>query len=484
MNVQLRPYQRWCIDFIKSRPSAGLFLPMGMGKSLIVLTALYELNPTDPVLVIGPKATIASTWPEELEKWGFPIRMRSLTEDERGKRLSNDARHELINSVADLPPAIYTINRELVPDLVECLPGTWVQPRTSNPDNLPPKSQWSFKPHDFPFKTVIIDESQSFKSYKSRRFKRLAEARPYIHRVIEMSGTPNPQSLEDLFSQLYLLDMGQRLGHNISSFRDRFMMPAGSLVNAQGYPLTWKPLPGGDQMVFDLIKDVVVSLPVLKDIMPPSEVLDVPVKLNRKIHSLLAKLKKELVMSLDGGDVVAANAGVLAAKLQQMASGTVYLEDGSYEVLHKRKLEVLDAIIEYAASPVLVAYYFKSDAEELTKHFADQDLAFEIFDGSPEMKQRWCNRKIDVMAIQPASAGHGLNLQSGGHTFVWYTMTWNSEHYQQANARLVRPGQTESVQIYRLIAEHTIDGRIAEVLAGKKAATDALIDAVKAELDV
>lgn len=481
--LQLRPYQRWCVDFIKTRPAAGLFLPMGMGKSLIVLTALYELNPTEPVLVIGPKATIKSTWPEEVEKWGFPLRMHSLTEDENSKRLSAEDRHALINSVADRPPAIWTIHRDLVADLVESLPGTWTIPASKKGKENVPKSQMTFTPDYFPFKTVVIDESQSFKSYNSNRFRRLAAARPHIHRVIEMSGTPNPQGLTDLFSQIFLLDQGARLGQNITQFRNQFMMP-GRVTNSEGYPVKWDPLPGAEQRVFSLIRDIVVSLPILKDIMPPSMVLDVSVKLSPSEYKTIAKMKKDLVLSLEDGDVVAANAGVLSSKLQQMASGTVYLEDKSYSVIHSRKMPVLDAIIEDAASPVLVLYFFKSDATELEKHFANTDVNFQVFDGSREMKEAWCRREIDVMALQPASACHGLNLQAGGHTMVWYTMTWNSEHYQQANARLVRPGQTEPVQIYRLLAENTIDKRMVDTQAIKKAGTDALIEAVKLELDI
>lgn len=471
---ELRPYQRACVDFVKTRPGSGLFLPMGLGKSLVTLTALYELNPPHHVLVIGPKPVVESTWPAECEKWGFPIRFRSLTKDEKGRRLSKDDRHALYRDVASMPPTVWTLNREMVTDLVLSLPGRW----RGKPNESAYVPEW-------PFGTLVIDESQSFKSYSSRRFKLLQPVVPQTERRILLSGTPNPQGLEDLWSQLYLIDGGVRLGDCITRFREAFMLP-GHVKNPEtGYPVGWTPRPGAEDEVFDRISDVVVSLRALEGVIPPETVIDVPVEISPKERALYERFKRDAVLEFadDEGhvDAVAVNAAVLASKLQQMASGTIYLEDGTYEVIHSRKMPVLDAIVDYAGSPVLVAYKYRSDLAELTHHFEGSDVSFEVFDGTPEMVERWNARKISVMAIQPQAAGHGLNLQFGGHTLVWYTLDWALEPYLQCNARLTRSGQADPVQVYRLITRGTNDERVAERLADKNVSQQALLDAVRAE---
>ena len=327
------------------------------------------------------------------------------------------------------------------------------------------------------FPTVIIDELQSFKSHDSIRFKALKSVSNCITRFIGLTGTPTPKGPMDLWAEIYLMDNGKRLGKNITAYRNTFFLP-GRIVN--GYPIEWIPKPDAEQEIYNRIKDLVISLKNTNLTLPPITYNNIFVYLSDGESKVYKKLLKTQVLAFDNGDkIVAQNAAVLTAKLSQMASGAIYTnENHDYKIIHKHKLEQCEYIINNTDSPVLIAYHFKSDKEMLLNYFKDTDIKVHVFDGSPEMIHKWNNKELPVMLIQPASAGHGLNLQQGGHTLIWYTMPWSLEAYLQTNARLYRQGQTEHVMIHHLLAYNTIDTHILDVLEKKDASEQALLDAV------
>lgn len=449
-------------------------------NTLSTLELLWELNPHYHVLIIGPKPVIRATWNDEIEKWKFPFRTKSLIVNDKNKKLKVDERHALYKSIQDMPhPAIWLINREMVCDLV---------------DHLPKKNGKCI----WPFKMVILDEAQSFKSYKSKRFKALRSVSPQIHRLIELTGTPTPNGLEDLWPLIYLIDQGQRLGTSISAYRANFLMP--TKRTPQGVPIGWIPLPGSDKIIHQLVSDITVSLPDIITKMPAVTYDNRMVQLSDNERKLYKKLVKDSVLEFTNGDeVVAANAAVLQAKLSQLASGALYVNHTTeYQEIHRRKIDETLHIIDNAGSPVLVAYHFKSDKEMLVKYlrevldpptlpknmpFNDKRSAVQVYDGSPDMVHRWNNGEIQVMLVQPASAGHGLNLQDGGHTLVWYTLPWSLEHYLQTNGRLHRQGQKYPVIIHRIMVEKTVDTQILSALTKKDLSEKALLQAVQLTID-
>lgn len=460
--LKLHPYQELAKQFIIDHPYCGLFLDLGLGKTGTTLSALYDINPPGHVLVIAPKNIARSTWIDEIEKWNFPFRIKSLITNERGKQLSKDARIELIKQTVNEPATMYFVNRELVCDLVKHMPIVNRQP-------------W------WPFPNVIIDEAQSFKSYNSQRFKALKSVRPQIHRLIELTGTPTPNGLMDLWSEIYLLDEGQRLGRNITTYRETFFRP-GRVMN--GYPIEWFPLPGAENEIHRRIGDLTMSLKNTMLQLPLCTFNDINVYMDEKEKKLYRKMKDTNVLTLGDDVVTAVNAAVLTAKLSQMASGALYIDDEHhFKVIHRHKLEQTAYIIRNTGSPVLVAYHFKSDLEMLMTYLDAAGFEPRKFDGSPTMVHDWNDGKIPVMLIQPASAGHGLNLQQGGHTLIWYTIPWSLEEYQQCNARVYRQGQTQPVVIHHLMTDGTIDKRILAALARKDVSQRALLEAVRLTLE-
>lgn len=481
--ANLHTYQRLMANFAIEHPKCGLFLPLGAGKTLTTLEVLYELDPHYHVLIIGPKTVIRSTWTTEIEKFNFPFRISSLIENEKGRPLSTADRHDLYQSIQDMTHAhIWLINRELVVDLVENLP------KASNGTPI------------WPFKFVIIDEAQAFKTYNSKRFLALKRVSPQIHRMIELSGTPAPNGIQDIWPLIYLLDGGQRLGPNITQFRNTYMYPT---IMANGVRTGWKPQAWAEPVINDLIKDIVVSLPDLRQNMPDLIMSDNLVYLSDKERKLYKELVAEQVLEFENGDSVeAVNAAVLQAKLSQLASGAIYVNGTSqYQKIHERKLEETYKIIDNAGSPVLIAYHFKSDREMLIEYLRerldpkpkrgkkakprpdnDPTSAVQAFDGSPNMVKRWNEGKIPVMLVQPASAGHGLNLQYGGHTLVWYTLPWSLEHYLQTNGRLYRQGQANTVFIHRILCDKTVDTKIVRALSAKDMSEKALLEAIQATI--
>ncbi len=415
--ITLHPYQEQAKEFVKSRPAAGLFLGMGCGKTAITLQTLYEMNPSCNVLVIAPKTIARSTWLDEIEKWGFPFKTKSFIVNEKGRQyLKKDrlkAYAEAVEATKNNDFYIYFINNELVADLVE-----------------------NIKPWIFPF--VVIDECQSFKTPSSKRFKALKKVRPFISKLVELTGTPSPNGLMDLWAQIYLIDKGQRLGSSITQYRNAFFKPTMNNVN-----VTMEP---DEQKLYD-------------------------------------EMKKELVLTLDGQDIIAANAAVLSAKLSQMASGALYLDDShNYKVIHESKLEMLEDMLSNIDTPTLVAYHFKSDKEMILDYLTKHKHKVYVFNGEPDMVHAWNRKEIPVMLLQPQSAGHGLNLQDGGSTLIWYTVPWSLEGYLQTNARVYRQGQTEPTVIHHLLTKNTIDARILSALQRKDLSEQELLNAVKLEL--
>lgn len=473
MNCSLHDYQEQAKNFLMTHPKAGLFLDVGFGKTLATLAALFEMGMrgmiSGHILVIAPKAIARSTWIDEMEKWDIRANTVSLIVNEKGKQLSKKKRLERYIEIETHAPAFYFINKELVTDLVK-----W------HADN---KKPW-------PFPTVVVDELQAFKSYKSTRFKALKAVSPAIQRFIGLTGTPTPNGIEDLWSEIYLMDQGARLGKNITTYRERYFVP-GLVMN--NITVDWRPRDGAEEAIYAMVNDIVVSVRNPNISLPKVAYNDMICHMSDDEMAKYKELAKENVLDVmteqgDEASIEAANAAILSAKLSQMASGALYLEKGKtdYVTIHKRKLEMLEYIIENNNnSPVLVAYHFQSDLAEIIKylkeiHTATKDNRYrmEVFDGSPDMIHKWNRGEIPVMLLQPASAGHGINIQDGGHTLVWYTLPWSLEHYIQTCGRLNRQGQKHMVTIHHLITDKTIDRKIMNALKRKDASEKALLDAV------
>lgn len=442
-------YQEYAKEWIIEKPSSGLFLDLGMGKTVCTLTAveelLYDYFDVAKVLVIAPLRVAEDTWSSEVEKWEHLKNLK--TSKVLGKE---ETRIIALKENAD----IYVINRENVEWLVEYLGKGWF------------------------FDMVVIDEISSFKSPKSNRFKALKKVRPFIKKIVGLTGTPAPNGLLDLWSQVYLLDGGERLGKTLTGYRDRYFQPD---KRNQTVIFSWKPVEGAEDRVYEKLKDICIS-------MKASDYLELPERINNSIMVQLPKiaeekykkLEKELLLPLEESDVVANTAAVLTNKLLQMANGAVYDENGEVKEIHDAKLKALDDVIEAAnGKPVLVFYSYKHDLDRLSKHLRNKD--FRVLNTSKDIED-WNKGKIPIMLVHPASAGHGLNLQFGGNIIVWFGLTWSLELYQQANARLYRQGQQQSVVVNHIIAKGTIDEEVMRALENKEVGQETLLQAVKARL--
>jgi len=445
-------YQTYATNFILEHPISAVFLDMGLGKSVITLTAIFDLCLDSflirKVLVIGPLRVARDTWPAEIQKWdhlkGLTYSVAIGTEQER--------RNALVRA-AD----IYLINRENVDWLV-------------NKSNLP-----------FDYDMVVIDELSSFKAYGSKRFKALRRVRPKVKRIVGLTGTPSGNGLIDLWAEIGILDMGQRLGRFITHYRNRFFTPD---KRSQQMVFSYKPLPGAEDEIYRLISDITISMRSVDYLqMPKCVINEIPVRLSDRERKAYDTMKRDLVLALEGREIDAGSAGSLANKLLQMANGAVYADDGSVVNIHDRKLDALEDLIEAAnGKPVLVAYWFRHDLERISGRLHKLQIPFSRLDTAGSIK-RWNNGELPVALIHPASAGHGLNLQSGGSTLIWFGLTWSLELYQQTVARLWRQGQTEeTVVVQHIIAKDTIDERILKALKEKDSTQSALIEAVKASL--
>ena len=447
MKYNPHDYQRYAAEFIIAHPVAALLLDMGLGKTSITLTAindlLFDSFEIHKVLVVAPLRVARDTWSAEIEKWEHLNNLRySVVVGMAQERIS-----------ALLTPAdIYIINRENIQWLVE-------------ESGLP-----------FDFDMAVIDELSSFKNHQSKRFRAFMKVRPKLKRIVGLTGTPAGNGLMDLFAEFKLLDMGERLGRLIGQYRNAYFQPD----KRNGMVIySYKPLPNAERQIYDKISDITISMKATDHLkMPELVTTEYMVRLSEKEKEKYDRLKKELVLSTEDNEVTAANAASLSNKLSQMANGAVYSDDESIIEIHDRKLDALEDIIESMnGKPLLVAYWFKHDLERIKKRFDVREIrsSVDISD--------WNSGKIPVALIHPASAGHGLNLQSGGSTLVWFGLTWSLELYQQTNARLWRQGQTaDTVVIQHIIAKGTIDEQIMKALKTKDTAQAAIIIAVKAEV--
>ena len=450
MKYQPHEYQSYATRFILEHPVAAVFLQMGPGKSVITLTAIHNLIfdrfEVRRVLVIAPLRVARDTWPAEIEKWdhlkGLTYSVAVGDEHARNAALMRDAQ-------------VYIINRENVSWLVE--------------DSAIP----------FDYDMIVIDELSSFKSWQAKRFKSLLKVRPRVGRIVGLTGTPSSNGLMDLFAEFRVLDMGQRLGRFITRYRESFFRPDRT-NGMQVY--SWKPLPGAEEEIYRRIGDITISMKSVDFLKMPECLMNrVPVCMDFLEKDLYDELKQDLVIQLKDTQIDAKNAAALSGKLCQMANGAVYTEDGNAVRIHERKLDALEDLIEAAnGQPLLIAYWFKHDLQRIRERFPQ---AREL--KSSKDIADWNAGRIPVALIHPASAGHGLNLQDGGNTLVWFGLTWSLELYQQTNARLWRQGQRAgTVVIHNIVTAGTIDEQILKALEGKDRTQTALIDAVKAQLEV
>lgn len=448
--MQYKPhtYQQTAINHIRTHPQAALFLDLGLGKTVITLTALQQMMTEDFTvvrpLVIAPLRVARDTWPEELAKWDHLTGLTMATITGTPQQRTN-----ALNADAD----IWVINRENLPWLDKQLKGDW------------------------PFDTVIIDELSSFKSHQSKRFKVLKKHRPHINRIYGLTGTPAPNSLLDIWAPFRLLDGGTRLTPTITAYRDKYFTPGrrnGHIV------YDWKLKKGADTAIHNAISDITLSMKAVDHLdMPAATTIDRRVTLDAKARAIYDSMRDEMVADIGVEIIDAGSAGVLAGKLQQLASGAIYTDDEhNWTHIHDAKLQAIDEIIEEAqGQTILIPFWFKHDLERLQAKYPEGRL----LDTDKDMAD-WKQGNIPIGFIHPASAGHGLNLQSGGHILVWHTPIWSLELYEQTNGRLNRQGQTHPVTIVRIITEGTIDEHIVKALEKKDTTQQALIRAVSAAL--
>lgn len=446
MRYEPHEYQEYATNFILSHPIAAILLEMGLGKSVITLTAIFDLTLDSflirKVLVIAPLRVARDTWPAEIEKWdhlnGLTYSVAIGSEAQRKAALLQRAQ-------------VYLINRENVDWLI-------------NDSGIP-----------FDYDMVVIDELSSFKSHTSKRFRALRKVRPNVKRIVGLTGTPSSNGLMDLWAEIGILDMGQRLGRYISHFRNAYFVPD---KRNQQIIFTYKPKPGAEEAIYRLISDITISMKNTDYLKLPDLVInEIPVLLSEDERQQYEIMRSEMVLSIKGKEIDAVNAAALSNKLLQMANGAVYDGNGGVIRIHDRKLDALEDIIEAAnGKPVLIAYWYKHDLERIMERFPAIQL------DNAESIKRWNDGEILVAVIHPASAGHGLNLQAGGSCLVWFGLTWSLELYQQTNARLWRQGQKDTVIIHHIVVKETIDEQVMKALKRKDKTQTALIDAVKANL--
>ena len=409
---------------------------------------MFDSFEVHKVLVIAPIRVASFSWPAEMEKWDHLKEMRySVAVGTAAERLS------ALRRQAD----IYLINRENV---------QWLVLESGIP---------------FDFDMVVIDELSSFKNHQTKRFKALMKVRPKVKRMVGLTGTPSSNGLMDLWAEFRLLDMGERLGRFIGQYRTSYFQP--DKQNGQ-VVFSYRPLPGAEKQIYGRISDITISMKSTDHLRMPELVNSrYTVYLSEKEQERYEELKKDLVLQLPDGDITAANAAALSGKLSQMANGAIYTDTGETVSVHERKLDALEDIIEAAnGKPVLVAYWFRHDFERISERLQKLKIPYARLDVDATIR-KWNAGEIPVALIHPASAGHGLNLQAGGSTLVWFGLTWSLELYQQTVARLWRQGQSsETVVVQHIITDGTIDGRIMKALSEKDNMQSALIDAVKAEV--
>ena len=443
MKYNPHSYQERAGAFILDHPKAGVFLDMGLGKTVITMTAIDELincrYEVDRVLVIAPKRVAEDTWTREHAKWDHLEHLRI------SRVLGSPAqRRQALREDAD----IYVIGRDNVVWLVDYYREAW------------------------PFDMVVIDELSSFKNSQSKRFRALRKVIPRARRVVGLTGTPSANGLMDLWAEIYLLDRGERLGRTLGAYRETYFRPGAR----NGYVVyKWEPLRGARERIQEAIGDICISMSA-KDYLKLPKRIDnrIPIRLTPSELKQYKTMEAEQLLHIDDEDVVALNAAAVMTKLLQIANGSVYSADGNVVRLHRAKLEALLEIIDTTDSPVLVFYSYKHDLAAIREAIPEA----RTLDGPADIAD-WNAGKVQVLLVHPASVGYGLNLQEGGHVIVWYGLTWSLELYQQANARLYRQGQEKPVIIHHLIAEGTVDEQVMDALERKDTSQAALLAALK-----
>lgn len=445
-------YQQFCIDRLLELPAAGLFLDMGLGKTVTTLTAIKELKyyrfAVCRVLVIAPKKVAEATWSREAEKWDHLQCLRVSTV------LGSQAKR--IRALA-MPADIYVINRENVEWLVDYYRNAW------------------------PFDMVVIDESSSFKDQGTKRWKAMKRVRPKINRIVLLTGTPAPNTLIDLWAQVYLLDEGARLGRTISGFRERYFLPDKRNVERV---FTYKPKHDTEQTIQSLIGDICISMKAEDYLtLPESTKVNVPVLLDAKAKKDYETMEKDMLLEVDEDFITADSAAVLTNKLLQLAGGAMYDADHVPQKIHGCKIEAFTELVDSLnGKPALVFYAFQHERDRIVDALKKTKLRVRVFNGSQDADD-WNNGNIDILLAHPASTAYGLNLQFGGNHVIWFTPTWSLELYQQANARLHRQGQTQRVIIHHLIVDGSVDEDVMRALDGKADTQDALMQSLKARIE-
>ena len=438
----LHPYQHRAVEFIKDNPKAALWIDMGLGKTVSTLTALIDLIDQKVIkktLIIAPLRVSNHTWPTEIANWTHTSALNytvlsGLTPKKREAALDEDT-------------DIHIINRENIPWLVEKLGQKW------------------------PYDCVVIDESSSFKSHTSKRWRSLKKVYGKIDRMVQLTGTPAPNSLLELWPQFYLLDKGKRLENTRGKFLNKYCTAVGNPQWNQ-----WAVKPDRADAIHNAVADIALVMNAEDYLKLPARIdIKVEVELPPKARSIYEQMKSDFLIAYQGGEILAVNAAVQIGKLMQIANGNVYDEDGEYVRCHREKFDALEEIVDSTNDPVLIAYNFKSDLAELRLLFPDA----EVIGKDPTVIDRWNAGEIPILFAHPASSGHGLNLQKGGNVIVWFGLTWSLELYQQFNARLHRQGQDKPVRIFHILTKDTADKAVLEALTTKKDTQDTLLSVVE-----
>lgn len=445
------PYQQYCIDYIIYNRAVGCFLDMGLGKTVISLTAVHDLRfnrwEVRKPLVIAPKTVAEATWTTEAAKWDHLKMMRVVpvlgTVQQRLRALAT-------------PADLYVINRENVPWLVEHFKNAW------------------------PFDMVILDESSSFKNSQSKRFKALKLVRSRIHRIVELTGTPSSNGLEDLWAQIYLLDGGARLGKTLSAYRQMYFVPG---RRNRTTIFNYTPKDGSFEMIKRSMSDICISMKA-EDYLTLPDVMqnDIPVALDAKARKAYEELETDQLLQVDENIITAGSAGVLTGKLLQLCNGAIYDENRVPVEVHSCKIDAfLELIEQLNGQHALVFYNFQHDRDRLVEALAAYNLRVRVYSQAKDARD-WNNGEIDVLLAHPASCGYGLNLQQGGHHAIWFGLTWNLEQYEQANKRLHRQGQAHPVVIHHLIVQGGMDEQVVEALKNKGDMQSALMEALRVRI--
>lgn len=446
------PYQQYCIDSIIYNRAVGLFLDMGLGKTVITLTAIHDLRynrwEVMKPLIIAPKKVAEATWTTEAKKWEHLKMMRVIpvlgTEKQRIRALAT-------------PADLYVINRENVTWLVEHFKNAW------------------------PFDMVVLDESSSFKNSRSKRFKSLKLVRSRIKRIVELTGTPSSNGLEDLWAQIFLLDGGARLGKTLGAFRDIYFVPG---KRNRTTIFNYEPKEGSFEIIKQAISDICISMKA-SDYLSLPDVMhnDIPVALDSKAQRAYTELETELLLQVDEETITAGSAGVLTGKLLQLCNGAVYDEDKRAVNIHNCKIDAfLELVEQLNGQHALVFYNFQHDRDRLLEALAKYNLRVRVYSQAKD-EIDWNNGEIDILLAHPASCGYGLNLQQGGHHAIWFGLTWSLEQYEQANKRLHRQGQEHPVVIHHLVVQGGMDESVIEALENKGNIQDALLNALRVRIN-